>query len=295
MIVNPQLFNYKLIIGSLVIAIASLGVFSFVNYNTTKTSEDFVKQENLLVQSELKHAVTYNSQLLNSNDSLSNLLANSSLNNDLIKGQLKDLKQTLMSVEETNKQLLGLKHTNQKLIQHIALLEDDSQRNDADKLEVLNSLEASTAEIVRLKEKNKSLSNLLEKASLLTAAKVTATTYKSKTIHFKDITTKARSVKAIDVCIVLAQNPLAMIGEKDIYIQVLNPKGNVIADKGSVVFGNSTLIYSNKQTIEYNGENLDICTVIEASENDKPLLKGKYYINIFHNDQKLGSTIFELN
>ena len=41
MIVNPQLFNYRLISGSLIVAIAVLTVFSFTNYQSIKAHEQF--------------------------------------------------------------------------------------------------------------------------------------------------------------------------------------------------------------------------------------------------------------
>ncbi len=64
MIVNPQLFNYRLIIGSLLVVLAALGVFSFTNYKSIKSYQDFLEQEKLLIENEL-------SEMLNDYDNLS--------------------------------------------------------------------------------------------------------------------------------------------------------------------------------------------------------------------------------
>ena len=53
MIVNPQLFNYRLIIGSLVVALAILTVFSFTSYQSISSHQQFIEQEKKLVQVEL--------------------------------------------------------------------------------------------------------------------------------------------------------------------------------------------------------------------------------------------------
>ena len=53
MIVNPQHFNYRLIIGSLTIAVIIITGFSYSNYNELKSQELYLEQEKSLIQSEL--------------------------------------------------------------------------------------------------------------------------------------------------------------------------------------------------------------------------------------------------
>jgi len=71
MIVNPQLFNYRLIIGSLLVVLTALGIYSFTNYKSIKSYEEFLKQEKFLIEQEL-------TEMLESYDELSqdyNLMA----------------------------------------------------------------------------------------------------------------------------------------------------------------------------------------------------------------------------
>jgi len=58
MIVNPQLFNYRLIISSLIVVLAVLGIFSFTNYQSIKSYEQFLKQEKHLIEKELSDMLT---------------------------------------------------------------------------------------------------------------------------------------------------------------------------------------------------------------------------------------------
>jgi hypothetical protein len=45
-----------------------------------------------------------------------------------------------------------------------------------------------------------------------------------------------------------------------------------------------------KKVVDYNNEGMEVCLDIEADKNDIPLQIGNYYISIFHENNKLGST-----
>ena len=53
MIVNPQLFNYRLIISSLLVVLTVLGVYSFDKYKSIESYEEFLEQEKVLIETEL--------------------------------------------------------------------------------------------------------------------------------------------------------------------------------------------------------------------------------------------------
>ena len=44
----------------------------------------------------------------------------------------------------------------------------------------------------------------------------------------------------------------------------------------------------------YYKNTLNICSMIEATNNDKPLEKGFYFVNVFHGNRLLKSSTFEL-
>ncbi|MCB0470943.1 MAG: hypothetical protein KDC51_10655, partial [Flavobacteriaceae bacterium] len=83
MIIIPQLFNYRLIIGSLVIVIIVLGSYSFVSFNTLKEQTEFLENEQKLMETEL-------SQMLRLYDDLET-------KNNNLNAQLEESKQTAQS------------------------------------------------------------------------------------------------------------------------------------------------------------------------------------------------------
>lgn len=57
MIVNPQFFNYRLIIGSLFVTIAVLAVIGFTYYESGKEHQQSLEQEKNLVETELSQTI----------------------------------------------------------------------------------------------------------------------------------------------------------------------------------------------------------------------------------------------
>ena len=55
------------------------------------------------------------------------------------------------------------------------------------------------------------------------------------------------------------------------------------------------MIYSTKKIVNYSNKVLDICVDVEADAEEKPLTEGTYFINVFNDDRKLGSTEVTLN
>ena len=293
MIVNPQFFNYKIIIGSLIVTIASFGVFGFTTYESYKAEQHFLKQEKKLVENEL-------SQMILRYDELSQ-------NGELISDQLDSAKKTTHTAVENLRLLTGdlsvltrfkselsvIKSRNNALFNTADSTNKLNERLEADKLfadKALNEQKQVNHSLLKL---NETLRSTIKKGSLLTANSFSAIAYKSGEAAIK--TSKASQVNSIDVCFTLAENALTEKGTKEIYIQILNPLNNVIGSKGSVEFGEALLIYSDKQLINYNNQVIDICTTILAQKNDLPFTKGKYYVSVFLKDRKLGDTQIVLN
>lgn len=57
MLVNPQYFNYKLIIGSLLVVLVTVVTLSFFSVYSLKNSHEYLAQEKKLVEIELSEAL----------------------------------------------------------------------------------------------------------------------------------------------------------------------------------------------------------------------------------------------
>ena len=127
MIVNPQEFNYKVIIGFLVVVIAAFATYGLTSYSTLKSSKDFLVQEKRHLHNELSEILnrydaldsenlTLKSQLDSTiykvevtNNAINNLQAKASFNAKL-QNQLIFLREQKRSLEDREDSLIGVTH-----------------------------------------------------------------------------------------------------------------------------------------------------------------------------------------
>lgn len=294
MIVNPQFFNYRLIIGSLIVAVTVLSVFSYTNYQSIKTHQQFLEQEKKLVESELSQMITRYDEVSISNDIIASELEDAKKDTKLALDSLSMLRSDLSVISRFKEQLYGLKLKNKTLFNAIDSLDLANQNLEEEKLIAYTELVNQRRVNNTLLEENEYLNRSIEKGAILTANSFEATSY-FKILGKKRASNLAKKVDQIEVCFTLAENSLTEQGEKEIYIQIVNPQNNVVSDKGAISFGDNSLIYSSKKTVQYNNKVIDICVDIEADADEKPLTKGTYFINVFNKDRKLGSTQVNLN
>ncbi|WP_299366047.1 hypothetical protein [Winogradskyella sp.] len=293
MIVNPQLFNYRLIISSLLVVLTVLGIYSFTNYKSIKSYEEFLKQEKFLIEKELSEMLTSYDELSQDYDLMASQLQEAKLETKTALDSLRLLKSDLSIITRFKNQLSVLKTKSKVLLATVDSLNSANLRLQKEKRLAMNTIEKNTLAINALEEANDSLNKTIDIASVLKANSVEVNTFKINNSK-KKATLRARRVNAMDVCIYLTENPLTEKGKKEIYIQIVSPDNNIIADKGEVFFSNTSLIYSKKEIIDFNNKDLNICTTVATYKEDRPLKKGTYFINVFHENRKLGSTSIQL-
>ena len=293
MIVNPQLFNYRLIISSLIVVLAALGVFSFTSYKSIKSYEEFLVQEKYLIESELSQMLLSYDDLSEDYDLMSSQLQEAKRETKTVLDSLKLLKSDLSIITRFKDQLIVLKSKNKVLLSTIDSLNSANAILQSEKRYAYNTIKRKVAAISYLENTNDSLSKTIDNASILKASSIEAETFKSNSGK-KRSTSRAKRANMFDVCITLAENMLTEKGTKEIYIQIVAPNSNVLADKGEVFFGDTSLIYSQKENINYSNKELEVCSSINVTVSDKPLLKGYYFINVFYKNQKLGTTSVRL-
>ncbi|HLT32642.1 MAG TPA: hypothetical protein VKZ98_02530 [Aquaticitalea sp.] len=293
MIVNPQLFNYRLLIGSLLVAIAILTVFSVTNYESVKTRQQFLEQEKKLVETELTQIIEHYDEIASTNDYLSARLNDAKMATKIALDSLRMLKSDLSVISRFKAQLVQFKDKNKQLFETVDSLNDVNQNLEQDKELARNKLKKQLDINSSLLKKNEYLTKTIEKGALLSANSFKAKAYQNHRGRLYE-TTKAHKTETLEVCFTLAENSIATKGAKDIYVQIVDPLNNVVSDKGVIDFGKSTLIYSTKTMVNYNNQVADICTNVLSDPKDK-FIKGTYFISVFHKDRKLGTTHITLN
>lgn len=287
MIVNPQVFNYRFTIGTLLVAFTVLAAYSYTSYTSTQSKEDFLNQEKKLLENQISKVISSYDELGSVNENLKLELNNTKTIIAQTKDSLDELQANMSLIFKYRDELLALKKQQSNLIKKgdsfLTVNEELSKQNAS----ISKLLDKQIAVISNLKEDKAKLGNDIKMGSLVSANSFKATAFSMKKSGDIIETTKANKTKNIGISFVLAENPLATQQEKEFYIQIIGPDNNVVSDKGAIMFDKSSLIYSHKTSVLYNKTTIEVSANIET---DKTLEAGRYIVNIFDNNKRLGST-----
>lgn len=295
MVVNPQTFNYRLIIGTLIIAMLGLGAYSFSSYDKLKGQKEFLTQEKKIVETELSKIITRYDELMSENEDMKEELSIAKERTLKMLNSLKVQEATVFIISKYRKQITFLQDERNNFIALTSTLKEENKQLNQERKVVAKRLVEQTDVNTLLSKRNMLLADNLKKGSIISANSFAAKAFKIRSSGKEIETYKAKRTDLLEICFTVAKNSLAEKGEKDLYIQILNPNNNVIGDKLSKSFGDNILIYSAKETVVYNKGVLDICIKAQAGKDEKVFTKGTYFVNVFHDDKKLGSTEIILN
>ncbi|MEO8516839.1 MAG: hypothetical protein ABI426_08845 [Flavobacterium sp.] len=181
---------------------------------------------------------------------------------------------------------------NKKTLHRVDSL-DEALKDQADQNKLLSNqvsvLLAKNRDLLRLNVNNESV---LAISKNLTAVNVSANGVKIVTNNIIE-TKHFSNTEQIKVCFTLLENKAAVKGNKDIYIQIINPKNKVVSKNGEFVeSGNRLLHYSARTNVFYDNDEVGVCVFVDPNKTD--LLKGDYELNIFSGINIIGNTVFSL-
>jgi hypothetical protein len=104
-------------------------------------------------------------------------------------------------------------------------------------------------------------------------------------------TERAKRSDKIKVCFTVAKNTLTEAGDKELYVQIIDPKNNVLGSNDQLQFDDQVLNYSLISRFNYENRNLNICEYISQPE-DSEFEEGRYTINVFSDKALISSSEF---
>lgn len=141
---------------------------------------------------------------------------------------------------------------------------------------------------------NTQLADAVEKGSALNLSKFSVDAVRERNSGKLVSTTRARSTDKIKVCFTIADNAIAQAGDKEFFIEVLDPQGNVLGEGNTTTNENgASLAYSKGTAFYYENKNLDVCDYVGKPAGD--FQKGKYMAIVYDSNLKiLAKNEFEL-
>ena len=279
--------------GVLALALVVLGVVTYNYYTEQKEDEANLKKEKVLIETELNELITKYDNAISLNEVMDDHLLKAKERIVVLLDSVKDAEANLGLISKYRRQIGRLKRERDKLFKLADSLTSENQRlvTDLDSTSVALSATALLKDSLALQ--NTELSGILKKGAQLTASNIKATGVRVKSSGKLIPTDKVSRSDKIQVCFNLGKNTIAESGNKELYVQVINPDSNLVGLRGTAAFEEKELKYSSKTKVFYENEALDVCMLVDATGNE--LTKGNYIVHLFSGANLMATSNFQLD
>lgn len=284
--------KFKVLIGILSALLIALTVYTVTLYNDSKNTVSGLEQQKSDIENELEDLIANYDEVIKDNELK---------DKDLIAARER-IERLLDSVKDTEANLALI----QRFKAEIGRLKDERKVlfKKADSLIAANkmlAMERDSTNVVlnetirvvdSVSEQNMSMAETIKKGSVVSAVDLRGEAVIVRNSGKIVDTRRSSRADKIRACFTLTPNSIAEKGDRLLYLQVINPKNNLLGKKATIQFENGTLNYSESTNVFYENEELDVCVLVDATEQD--LIEGRYIINVFDGPKQVATTTMEL-
>lgn len=282
----------KILIGVLGALLLILGIFTYKFYNEEKQNKAILQQEKDLIESELGELITKYDNAIALNEVMDDHLLKAKERIVVLLDSVKDNEANLALISRYRREVGKLKKERERLFKLADSLTAANTQLTTDLDSTSVALNQRIILSDSLQTQNNKLAEIVERGSALTAANIKAEGVRVRNSGKISTSSKASRAEKVRVCFTLSPNKLTEKGDKELFVQVINPENNLIGDKVSVNFDDAVLTYSGRNKVFYENEALDVCVLVDAAEGE--LVKGNYVVNLFSGPRMISNTQFEL-
>jgi len=205
--------------------------------------------------------------------------------------EIKNLKGSALNYQEKVEEL------EKRLKEYVTKIEDLKSKNESlssENLKVKNTLDSSLNKNIEISSKNSSLAEKIKAGAALKASDQVSEGVRINSKKQEIPTRNARKTEQIKTSFTLTENAFASKGYKIIYVRIAEPDGSILcqSDNDTFTFKGKTIVYSVKKEVYYDNSAQDICIYWEKLKEFK---KGSYYVDIFIDDNLLGTSTLALD
>ncbi len=292
---NTKSSNSKILIIALTVLLFALIGYTFYNNNDHKEAIKFLQDEKEQIIGNLTAMEEKYDVAIAQNTSLSDSLTLEKEKIAVLKDSVQNLKKINSDVlRRYRSQLATLEKTNERLMDEVDSLKLANNMLTEQKDSINNQLEIQTSYNDTLVAQNMELARKVEIGGAINVENVVVTAMKMRSNGKYTETNKAQKTDAIKVEFRLVENEIAEPGDKEAFIVLKNPAGQVINAKGTFTLKEGGEAKYTDQTI-VNYENADLDVVMLVERKGEKYEKGTYPIEVYVDGKQVGSAQLELS
>lgn len=290
---NPT--KFKVFIGLLIVLLFALGAYTYHLFSENQDSKNSIttlETEKKDMEAELEELIANYDVVIESNEFKDKELVAAKERIEVLLADVKNAKLNEGLLKRYRAEIQILKQERVVLFKRADSLARENITLQV-QIDSTNVMLTDTYKVVdSMSTRNSMLSETVKMGAL-----VKATNLKSEGVIVRSSgkiveTQRASRADKIRACFTLAPNDIAEAGDKVLYVQVINPENNILGHKANITNGDGLLTYSSTVKVFYEKGALDVCSLIDASEDD--LVKGRYVINVFEGTRLLLTNTLEL-
>ena len=284
----------KVLAGLLGVVLLGTIIYTVSLYQDKKKTETVLTQEKQLVVEDLNSLKSeYDKAILESNATNEELV---SARDNIAKyiDSVKTMKADITSLARYRRQVGVLKAEREQLLAQVDSLTRSNTFIAMQRDSTYVELEKQTVFNDSLVVQNTQLADVVEKGSALNLSKFNVDAVKERTSGKLVSTSRATRTDKFKICFTVADNVIAEAGDREFFVEVLDPQGNVLGESYSKTNeGGASVTYSKGTNFYYENKSLDVCDYINKPSGD--FQKGNYMVNVYDDGLKLlGTSKFTL-
>jgi len=284
----------KVIAGLLGVILLGVIIYTVSLYQDKQKNTALLTKEKQLVVEDLTSLKSeYDKAILESNATNEELV---SARDNIAKyiDSVKTMKTDIASLYRYRKQVGVLTKEREQLIRKVDSLTRSNTYLAMQRDSTYVELEKQTVFNDSLVVQNTQLADVVEKGSTLNLSKFAVDAVRERNSGKLVSTSRARATDKLKVCFTIADNIIAQAGDRQFFIEVLDPQGNVLGESFSQTNDSgASVTYSKGTEFYYENRALDVCDFVDKPAGD--FQKGNYMVNVYDSSLKLlGTSKFEL-
>jgi len=284
--------KYKVLIGILSMLLIGLAIYSISMYKDSKNTVASLERQRVEIQKELSNLVQDYEEVITENELKDEEINGAKNRIEELLIEVENSKANMVLIEKYRQQINQLQNERKILFARADSLVKANERLIAERDSTSIALSDSQRKLDSLSVHTNELTQAMGRAMLVTARNLNAQGVIIRNNGRISHTKRSGRADDVQACFTLNANRVAKDGEREIYVQVINPKNNILGQQGVKEIEGEVLFYSKSIRVFYENEDLDVCILSEAEEED--LIPGRYVINIYDGIVEIGTTTIEL-
>lgn len=281
------------ILSVIIVVLAILLIMVKSNVNTIVVEKETAVEQRDELKFELEELLAEHELIKSEYGQLTDQLTEK---DSMIIAQAKEIEKLINSQADhrrIKRQLDYLRGITQGYVNQIDSLYTVNQQLTAEIVTTRKSLDSEKQRSFELSQEKTGLEEKITSAAVLRAYNISIKALNLRSSGKESETDRARRADAIRVCFTVSENSLIPAGTKDIYVRIARPDNYILTQGGyTFIYQGNRIQFSEKGNINYNQKSQNVCITYNRGEVEfKP---GKYGVNIFADDNEIGSTSFEL-